>query len=815
MNSLTGSLLALYNRFPRIRLFILMIFLFVIFSIISSVLMVSKDVKTEPIGWDRAKIISPAGITAKNVHVDQKNNLVAAVFEGVSGGRSRIYISLSFDEGNNFLDPIKLAEFSSEINNNPRVAVSSQGKIFVTWYLLSDDEATSQIYCISSEDMGLNWSQPVRVTFGMQMEMLPEPFFDDRGLLHIFFTSYKDNTFNLFHTTRNEKNINEKDITEKDINEKDVFDKPNQVLKMSGNIKGTFFPAIKFIKNNIVLVCQRKETDYTDHLFFTSSGNYGRSWSGVDKITKGRSNNQSPSIEVYDGTIYLVYMNNSDRNWNIGMLKGYSLGKRWDTEPVKVSSTNVNCYSPNIVTSSDNELFISWHDLREGGSRIFYRKYSVKGKELLSEGKLSVKQQQAKNPICINTGTRLIVLWEEGNRIVGNASDNYVAVPTIYVSSHPEDSWSRENAALIKWTKPVDESGIAGYAIIVDKNPYSDPAIQNQSDDALSMLISGLDDGITYFHIRAIDGAGNMSRTVHYKLQVSANPLSMPVVVSTTHPENGKSDLSDAVFRWAVNDSRRLKGFLYSFSKDVAYKPDKFIKDFEIKFDNLEQGVYFFNIASVSATNQISRVSTYCFIVSDGVIDQDYLNQIANMDYNFGNMGGGGTREAVYSYPSLEINLPFGNLGRYSGNNFTALLKPLNIPAGNVSGYSVIVDNNRKDPPGKVNLMSEILNIADLSRGDYTIAAKCRYFKIIDNKRVYFWTAPVYKTFTIVPSAVNSPVNEIYGTLDKKFNDSPYILSLIVVLFSMVIIYKRYRPKIIFYIKLINHKLKFYFAENF
>ncbi|MCL1833681.1 MAG: hypothetical protein FWG49_04185, partial [Leptospirales bacterium] len=621
--------------------------------------------------------------------------------------------------------------------------------------------------------------------------------------LHIFFTSYKDKSFNLFHTIRNDDN---------------AFNKPDQVLRAGGNLKGSFFPAIKCVKNHIVVVCQGKESNYTDHLFFTSSDDYGRSWNRVDKITSGRANNQSPAIEVYDDIIYLVYMNNNERNWTIDMLRGHSLGKRWDSSPIKISSTNVNCYSPNIVKSSDGELFISWHDLREGGSKIFYRKYSVKGKELLAENKLSVKQLQAKNPISINTGTRLMVFWEEGSRIVENSSDNYVATPAVYSSTHPEDNWSKESAALIKWTKPYDESGIAGFATVVDKNPYTDPLIQNQPADLSSMFLGGLEDGVTYFHIRAIDGAGNMSRTVHYKLQVSANPLAMPVVVSTTHPENEKSNMNDAVFRWAVNDSRRLKGFLYSFSKDAAYKPEKFIKDFEIKFENLEKGVYYFNIASVSATNQISRVTTYCFIVLDGAIDQDYLNRIASIDYDFGKIARESKRTtrrtgAAVS-PSLEINLPFSSLGRYSAGNFTALLRPLNIPIDNVSGYSVTVDNNKKVPSDKVNLMSEVLNISSLTRGDYTIGVKCRYFRIINNKKVYYWTEPVYKSFTIAPYTAGSPVNEIYGTMDKRLNDSPYFYSIIVFLFAMAVIYKGYRAKIVFYMKLFNYKRRYYFADN-
>jgi len=754
--------------------------------------MTSDDVKTDPVGWDKMKILSPPGIQAKNAHADRKGNLVAVVFEGIRKGTTGIYITLSFDAGTSFTELVKISEFKSEINTNPRVAISSKGEIYTTWYVLSGDESNSSIYYSRSGDMGATWSEPAVITFGMQMEMLPEPAFDNREKLHLFFTSYSGNSFNLFHVTMDENKI---------------FKNPEPVIKVKGNIRGAFFPAIKLVNNYIVVVCQGKEESYSDHLFFTISDDYGDSWSGVDRLTTGKSNNQAPSIEVYDDTIYLVYMNNSEKNWSINMLRGYKLGARWDDEPLKISTTNANCYSPDITSSPDNELFITWHDLREKGSRIFYRKYSVKSNELLAENRLSTKKIPGRNPLCLNTSKKLVVLWEESGRIAVNYSDNYVSAPSVFSSTHPEDKWSRENFAVIKWKKPVDESGIAGYATITDKNPYTNPTIQNQRSDASSILITGLDDGITYFHIRTLDGAGNMSRTVHYKLQVSSNPLAMPVIVSTTHPENVKSQLTDAVFRWAVNDSRRLKGFVYSISKDTAIKPEKFVKDFEIKFSELENGVYYFNLAAVSATNQVSRVSTYSFIVGEGEIDNDYLKDLANKDYHLKD----GTDRVAY-LPGLEINLPFGDAGKYNKGSFTALLKPLHISLGNVSGYSIVIGNEKKVPANKVNLMSEILNIADLNKGNYILGVKCRYFKTVNGRKKYYWTEPVYKSFAIVPDITSSPLDKIYSQLMKRFDSSPFVFSMIIFLFSGTVAYKGYGSRISFYIKSINYKLKFYFS---
>ena len=127
--------------------------------------------------------------------------------------------------------------------------------------------------------------------------------------------------------------------------------------------------------------------------------------------------------------------------------------------------------------------------------------------------------------------------------------------------------------------------------------------------------VADLDDGVSYFHI-PVDGAGNYSRTVHYKLQVSRSPLPAPVVVSPTHPEGKEALLRTPVFRWSIDGRDRLKGFLYSMSKNTAERPSKFTNDFETTFHNLDDGRYFFSIAAVDRTNTVSRVATYEIIIN-------------------------------------------------------------------------------------------------------------------------------------------------------------------------------------------------------
>ena len=101
-----------------------------------------------------------------------------------------------------------------------------------------------------------------------------------------------------------------------------------------------------------------------------------------------------------------------------------------------------------------------------------------------------------------------------------------------------------------------------------------------------------------------------------------------------------------------------------------------------------------------------------------------------------------------------------------------------------------MIGNDKKVPSDKINLMSGTLNVAGLEKGDYTISVKCRYFKIVNGSRKYFWTGPVYSSFSIVPDSIISPVEKFYIQMVKKFNTSPIVFSMVIFLFSITVVYR-------------------------
>ena len=284
----------IYFNFSHMRLFLYSLMLFLCFAIISVIVFQSHDAVTDPLGWSKPVYISPSRINTKNANSARKGNFVVSVYEGEAGSLKNIYASISFDSGVSFLEPVVISRFESKINNNPGVSISSEGNIYVMWHLLSGEESESKIFYSFSEDMGVSWSASEEISFGMQLEMLPVPFFDNRDDLHLVFTAYKDEQFGLFHSVKEKR--------------KTGFNKARRVAPLKGNIRGAFSPSIKFDGRKGILVWQSKEEDFTDHLYTVRTDNYGQSWSRVDKITTGKNNHQAPSVEIHDDTAYVVFM---------------------------------------------------------------------------------------------------------------------------------------------------------------------------------------------------------------------------------------------------------------------------------------------------------------------------------------------------------------------------------------------------------------------------------------------------------------------------------------------------------------------------
>ncbi|MBN2159696.1 MAG: exo-alpha-sialidase [Spirochaetes bacterium] len=794
MKRLLSGITTLYFRFALVRQLPWALVVLVIFALAAALVFQNRKVTTNPAGWERSFQVSSFNVVARDISVSSRGDVIAAAYEGREGWAQGIYVSLSFDGGVTFIPSIRVAAVASKTAMNPHAAVSPSGVVTVMWNAYLDAESTTRIFYSTSKDLGATWSRPKKIALEkeLQMEMLPRVYYDDLSVLHLFYHGSVSDNISLFHA-RSEDG--------------EQFKTTGPLIRLGAGVRGAFFPSIIMSGKYFFMVWQAKQEDYSDELYFMKSSNFGRTWSLKKRITDSPGNNAAPSMILHDDTLYVVYHNNDEKNWTIKMVRGFDRGWSWDEEPLTVSGTMANCYSPSIGVSG-GDIMVLWYDTREGGARIFARKYSTREKTFLPETEVSEARYQSKNPSVVSLGRRLLVFWEERNVIMAKQTDVYVKPPAVFSETNPEGQWSRLPYIVMQWRPSRDESGIVGYAALRNEIPDFNPTVVNMKPGiTMEKITDNIGDGISYYHIRAVDGAGNFSRTIHYKLQLAINPLPGPVIVSPTNPQGKPSEVRAPVFTWAIDEPERIKGFVYTISKDAIRMPDTFTTDMNMRFKDLEDGNYFFSVAAVDKTNQFSRVSTYDFIIGapDRVVDPDYYKRIAEEEKKFQKYYRERVqreREALAFAPAVYIQFPFDPRKDYDRGSFKAIIVTKNIRPESVIGYSVYINKDKQVMLDDITQKGTIVTAESLSNGRYYVGVKCKYSSYVDGSVRYYWTKPFVARVSIVLPAERSPVINYAMRIMEKFPRRLGFITLTFLGLGLVITTMGFGSRISFYSRL-------------
>jgi hypothetical protein len=561
---------------------------------------------TSPVGWEKTVAVSPAGISVKTHQVVSRGSMVLVLYEGGRGKENGVFSQVSRDYGDTFSGSSVLAVSTQsdafKIPKSPSGAVSRDGLCAAVWQEYDDPSSRFVLKYSQSKDFGKVWDDPKTINPGTDLALIPKIIFDDDNRLHLFFHSYNANSFNLFHSV---------------MTEDGVFAVAEPVAKLSGDMRGAFFPSFAVSGSYIFAVWQGKglvKEKLTDDIYFMRSSNNGKSFSSPERITASESSDASPYILGDNGVLYVVYENNENKNWEIRLTKSIDRGNRWDV-PVTISSTNVSAYAPSIAPVSGDELAVFWYDSRDVVNRIHSRRYFPFDSHMSKEIAISEGKDGAVNPSALFAGGRLLSLWLQGGRIRGKFSDAYMAPPVVSSRTHPDGKWVKTSDAVIEWMTPPDESGIAGFATLITEDPNTNPTVQNLNATSRSETISAVPDGENYYHIRSIDGAGNYSRTIHFPLRISKSPLPIPIVESKTHPEKQSVSVNAPLFYWQMSELPRVKGFMYTLSPSPNKRPDTYTEKFAASFAELKEGRYFFRVQAVDKTNTPGRIADYEIVV--------------------------------------------------------------------------------------------------------------------------------------------------------------------------------------------------------
>jgi hypothetical protein len=97
------------------------------------------------------------------------------------------------------------------------------------------------------------------------------------------------------------------------------------------------------------------------------------------------------------------------------------------------------------------------------------------------------------------------------------------SAPNIWSITHPnQETTYANNDPIIHWcVRGPSPSGIAGYSYILDQNPNTIPDTVSEGIGT-ARSYTNLVDGTWWFHVRALDNAGNWGSASHFKLMINA-----------------------------------------------------------------------------------------------------------------------------------------------------------------------------------------------------------------------------------------------------------------------------------------------------
>ena len=187
-------------------------------------------------------------------------------------------------------------------------------------------------------------------------------------------------------------------------------------------------------------------------------------------------------------------------------------------------------------------------------------------------------------------------------------------------SSHPVSAtWYANNTPAFSWSAATDaapSSGVAGYSCLVDQTSNTTP--DTSVEAASTSYVSGaLADGTWYFHVRAIDGAGNGGATSHYMVRIDTNaPSIVGGLASSTHPVSATWYANGTpAFSWtAASDAGSgVAGYSYVVDQSAATAPNASVETTGVTYTStaLADGVWYFHVRAVDNVGNAGATSHY------------------------------------------------------------------------------------------------------------------------------------------------------------------------------------------------------------
>lgn len=172
--------------------------------------------------------------------------------------------------------------------------------------------------------------------------------------------------------------------------------------------------------------------------------------------------------------------------------------------------------------------------------------------------------------------------------------------------------WYTTSAVSVTWPT-WSAQPIAGYALVLDEFPTTEPTVTTTVDDNGAITVP---DGESWLHVRAVLDDGTLGPTTHTLIQVDTVAPSLGPLSSSTHPDTSALYAALTVqLAWgaASDEGSGVAGYSIEASKSPSSEPDAEIDttDTQNAFNLIDNGLWYLRVRAVDAAGNAGEPESY------------------------------------------------------------------------------------------------------------------------------------------------------------------------------------------------------------
>ncbi|MFH1050340.1 MAG: T9SS type A sorting domain-containing protein [bacterium] len=242
--------------------------------------------------------------------------------------------------------------------------------------------------------------------------------------------------------------------------------------------------------------------DGNEEIYYKRSTDSGNNWEPDMRLTNALGSSRIPSLTIYASTIYLVWSDDRDGNYEIYYKKSIDGGSNWSSDlrltespfmttyPIlsvkglemfiiyteaegidyaifykrstdgglnwgdSVEFTDVYSFSNNASIASDNSnLYVAWNDMRDGNGEIYFKSTTDFGASWIADKRLTNNSATSGQPQLALSSGILYLFWVDardgGSEIYFSSSSDYGLTwqPDRRLTFANDNSWYQKVAA--------------------------------------------------------------------------------------------------------------------------------------------------------------------------------------------------------------------------------------------------------------------------------------------------------------------------------------------------------------------------------